>query len=74
MTEANAWEPRTLNTVPTAVTSQLTSVTSDINMSTEKTAGFMVWNTTTKKPVFANGSDDNSTWYDAAGSLAHTPV
>jgi hypothetical protein len=59
---------------PVATTTELEDVTDVINTSALKHAGFMVWNSTTGKPVFADGSNDADTWADATGATAHTPV
>ena len=57
-----------------ATTSELEDITHEINTSAYKIDGFQVWNTTTNKIVIAVGSANSSVWYDATGSLAHTPV
>lgn len=55
-------------------TAELEDVTDVVNTSPAKHAGYMVWNSTTGKPVFADGSADADTWADATGATAHTPV
>ena len=59
---------------PVATTTELEDVTDIINTSPLKHAGFMVWNSTTGIPVFADGSNDSDTWSDATGAATHTPV
>jgi len=56
------------------VTASFADVTHAVNTSPLKQAGFMAWNSTTNKPIWAVGSDDNSLWVDATGATAHTPV
>jgi len=55
-------------------TTNLADVTASINTTSAKTAGYMVFNTTTSIPVWALGADDDSLWVDATGATAHTPV
>lgn len=56
----------------TATTTQLASVTSQINLTKRK--GMIVYNTTTNKPVWSTGDTAASTWVDGTGATAHTPV
>lgn len=72
--EASVWEPRTLNTTPIATTTELEDVGNAINTDTLKVAGYMVYNTTTSKPVWAVGPDADSLWNLSDSTLAHTPV
>jgi hypothetical protein len=62
-----------LNTV-SETTTNLASITAEINTSASKHAGQMVWNSTTGAPVWAAGAADGSVWVDATGATAHTPV
>jgi len=57
----------------TEVTSNLASLSSDINTKGKQT-GVMYFNTTTGLPVWAAGSTPSSVWVDATGATAHTPV
>lgn len=59
--------------VTAATTTQLTNKAHAINL-VDKTVGRCVFNTTTSKPVWATAGLDVSTWVDATGTLAHTPV
>ena len=58
----------------TSTTAALAAVANAINTSARKEAGFMVFNTTTNKPVWAVGNTDASVWVDATGATAHTPI
>jgi len=60
--------------LPTYTTARLEDATDSANTASYKTEGTVVFNTDTNKPVYATGSTDNSTWVDATGSTAHTPV
>lgn len=62
-----------LRPVTTATTAALAALGDTINTS-GKATGSMVFNTTTSKPVWATGSAAASTWVDATGTVAHTPV
>lgn len=57
----------------TSNTTSLEDVTHAIN-TTDKRTGLMVYNTTTNKPVWADGTTAGSVWVDATGATAHTPV
>jgi hypothetical protein len=57
-----------------ATTAELASVVHEINTSDYKVEGLQVFNSSTNKPVWATGNADNSTWVDATGAVAHTPV
>jgi hypothetical protein len=59
--------------VATATTSNLTSDTAAIN-TINKFTGKQVWNTTTGRPVWADGPLATDTWSDATGTTAHTPA
>ena len=61
-------------TTVTSTTVALAAVGNAINTSARKEAGFMVFNTTTNKPVWAVGNADASVWVDATGATAHTPI
>lgn len=56
------------------VTADIEDATHPVNTSNTKTEGFMVFNTTTNQPVYATGDAATSTWADATGTTAHTPV
>lgn len=58
----------------TATTTQLADITAEINTSDNKVAGYMVWNSTTGIPVWADGSGAGDTWSGADGLVDHTPV
>lgn len=62
------------NVAPTYTTTQLADITDSVNTSGLKQAGFMVWNITIAKPVWAVGSAAADIWVDANGSTVHTPV
>jgi len=51
---------------------QLNDISSSTNV-INKTIGLMVYNVTTNKPLWADGSDPGSVWVDATGAVAHTP-
>lgn len=55
-----------------ATTTQLTSVTSIVNLT--KRRSMIVFNITTGKPVWASADGASSVWVDATGATAHTPV
>lgn len=57
----------------TATTAQLISLASTVN-TVHKRAGRGVWNSTTRKIVYAAGPDADDHWYDAAGADTHTPI
>ena len=59
---------------PTASTAELEAIANAINTTVLKIAGYMVFNITTAKPVWAGGAADASVWYDATGTIAHTPI
>lgn len=59
---------------PNATTTELTDKDYPVNTLDSKQPGYMVFNTTTSKPVYAAGSLNTSVWVDATGSTAHTPV
>ena len=61
-------------TAVTSTTAALAALANAINTSARKEAGFMVFNTTTNKPVWAVGNTDASVWVDATGATAHTPI
>ena len=54
-------------------TAQLEDISHWINTSANKVLGAQVYNTTTSKPVWADGTADGSTWSDATGSIVHSP-
>lgn len=60
--------------VATATTTELADVTDAINTGAEKVAGYMVFNTTTNAPVWAEGATDADVWNDATGTTAHSPA
>ncbi|MDX1810300.1 MAG: hypothetical protein R3240_00010 [Gammaproteobacteria bacterium] len=57
----------------TAVSSQFTSVTSDINIKGKQT-GVSYFDTTLAKPVWASGPNASDPWVDATGATVHTPA
>ncbi len=57
-----------------STTAALEQLINAINTSSDKVAGYMLFNTTTSKPVWAVGPNDNSVWVDATGTTVHTPV
>lgn len=59
---------------PTATTAELEDVADAINTTTLKVAGYMVFNTSTNKPVWAAGAGDGDVWVNATGATDHTPV
>lgn len=56
-----------------STTAALAAVGNAINTAS-KSAGRMVLNTTTSKPVWAVGAAAADVWVDATGATAHTPV
>jgi len=58
----------------TSTTAALVDAANAINTTTDKVAGYEVWNTTTGAPVWAVGSADADDWHDATGSIAHDPA
>ena len=62
-----------LGIVATSTTAALAAVGNAIN-TTGKYQGRVVYNTTTKKLVTADGATAGSIWVDATGVTAHTPV
>lgn len=58
----------------TSTTAELVAIANAINTAAEKEAGFMVFNTTTSKPVWAVGNTNGAVWVDATGATAHTPA
>ena len=54
-------------------TTSLADISDAINTQ-GKFEGKQAFNATTNKPVYASGSNANSTWVDATGATAHTPV
>lgn len=58
---------------PVSTTAALAAIGNAVNTS-GKYAGKHYFNTTTNKPVWATGSSAGSTWVDATGTVAHTPV
>ena len=63
-----------VNPITINITTQLEDVTNAINTEDEKVLGFMVFNSTTSKPVWALGPNANSVWVDATGATVHIPV
>ena len=57
-----------------ATTTQLEDINDDINISGIKELGQQVYNTTTSKPVYAQGAIPGAVWKDATGATVHTPV
>ena len=67
---------RWLKVLPSSATYDTTSladITHIANTSQAKQAGFMVWNYTLNRPVWAIGAGDSAIWVDAAGTTVHTP-
>jgi hypothetical protein len=59
---------------PGIITSaSLEDISHAINI-TNKTTGLCVYNVTTNKPVWSDGTTAGAVWVDATGSTAHTPV
>lgn len=59
--------------LPTATAAELLDIGDAIN-TTAKAAGAAVFDTTNNKLKIATGGDANSTWVDADGTTAVTPV
>lgn len=57
---------------PTATTADLDSATSIVNK-TFKSAGRMIFDTTTSVPVWALGELATDAWVDATGAVVNTP-
>jgi len=55
-------------------TAQLTDITSAINISILKVAGYQVFDTTLGQPLWAAGDLAGDVWVDATGATVHTPV
>lgn len=60
--------------VPKYTTAQIVDKTHAVNTSPDKNQGSMIYNSTTGKPLWADGSTNTSTWSDATGTPVHTPV
>ncbi len=58
----------------TATTTELEQDTDPINTDPAKVQGYMVYNTTTGIPYWADGPGDADTWSNATGAVVHTPV
>lgn len=56
-----------------ATTAELENLADAVN-TTNKHVGKYVWNTTTNRPCWAEGSAANAVWNDADGNTLHTPV
>ena len=54
-------------------TTSLNDITNIANTSQAKQAGFVVWNNTLNRPVWAVGAGDSDIWVDANGTTVHTP-
>lgn len=54
-------------------TTNLADIAHEANTSQAKQAGYMVWNNTINRPVWAVGPADNDIWVDAAGTTLHSP-
>lgn len=57
----------------TYTTAEIEAVGGEVN-TTHKVTGLMIYNTTTNKPVWADGSSAASVWVDATGATAHSPT
>lgn len=55
-------------------TAELTAVANQVNTSDNKVNGYIVFNSTTSRYIYASGALDASTWLFMDGTLAHTPV
>lgn len=58
----------------TETTTNLEDVTHAINTGDNKVAGYMVWNSTTGLPLWADGPAAADTWSAATGTATHSPV
>jgi hypothetical protein len=58
---------------PNYATVDLVDITHLVNTSNAKQPGFMIWNYTINRPLWAVGSGDSAIWVDAAGTTVHTP-
>lgn len=56
----------------TYATTEITDKSHSVN-TTDKRLGKMIFNSTTGKPLWADGTGDTDTWADATGAVAHTP-
>jgi hypothetical protein len=58
---------------PAVNQAQLQDITHEINTSDDKRAGYQVYDTTTRQPLWAYDNHDASTWRDASGNIIYTP-
>lgn len=58
---------------PNYTTVELADITNAVNTTNAKQAGFMVWNLTLNRPLWAVGSGDSDVWVDSTGSTVVTP-
>jgi hypothetical protein len=58
---------------PNYATADLVDIANAVNTSNAKQAGFMIWNYTLDRPLWAVGSGDSDIWVDANGTTVHTP-
>jgi len=61
------------NELRVATTAQLTDAADPVNVDGRKVAGYPVYNTTTSKPVWADGAGATDVWVEADGTTEHTP-
>lgn len=61
-----------LQRLPQYTTTQLEDATSVINAK-NKRESLQVWNTTTKRPLWAKGNSATDVWVDGTGATIHTP-
>jgi hypothetical protein len=67
ISRGNSWDS------VTSTTAALAAIANPINVN-GKFIGKTVYNTTTKKPVWADAATAGGVWVDATGATAHTPV
>ena len=54
-------------------TTSLNDIAHEANTSQAKQAGYMIWNNTLNRPLWAVGAGDSAIWVDADGTTVHTP-
>ena len=60
-------------TPPSYDTTSLADIAHAVNVSSTKKAGYMVWNNSLLKPVWAVDTGGAAIWVDANGTTVHTP-
>jgi hypothetical protein len=68
-----SWLPRSYQTGASSASTNMSSATDAIN-TTFKYLGKEVWDTTSKKPLYASGTATTSPWVDATGTTVYTPA